>query len=221
LHPENSQSWCLDPEVEPRMRLAFAGDLMSNKGRRLRFRPEVRSFLRDCDFLVVNLEGVLAEKQDLVLVKQYCSESVLEDLEDLMPPERLVFSLGNNHAGDYGEEELRRTRSKIEGRGSRVFGTRDKAAVKLHERVSIHGATTLSNQWFVDHVTAAKLAAEESLEALIPKSVRVARLRYSSLYGKGQHKGTVIPVMVSLCVTNFTYSVIGCSAICKAVCSCK
>lgn len=119
---------------------------MSNQGRRIRFAPELSDFVADCDLLVMNLEGILASKRDLVLVKQYSSDSLLTDLDALVPAERQVFSLGNNHAADYGAEELARTVAKVEARGSRVLGTRAQPALRVHPCVSLHAATTLSNQ---------------------------------------------------------------------------
>lgn len=44
---------------------------------------------------------------------------------------------------------------------------------------------------------ASKLAGEQLLLCLKSKEVRVASLRYSSLYGYGQYQGTVLPAMVN------------------------
>lgn len=146
LHEPLSLPWVSPGPVETRVRLVLAGDLMADQGRRVRFGPGVHDFVAGCDWLVVNLEGVLAAKRDIVLVRQYLSPHVLEDMAALFPPERTAFSLGNNHAGDYGPEECARTEALVRGQGSTVFGLAARPSFRPCPEVAIHGATTLSNR---------------------------------------------------------------------------
>jgi hypothetical protein len=156
LHDPLPRNWKSGVAIDSRLRVCFAGDLMSNKGKRLCFGSGIASFLEGCDLLVLNLEGLLVDKTDLVLVKQYSSDSLLDDLEDLFPLKKTLFSLGNNHAGDFGREDFEQTVAKIEARGAQVFGTARRPSLRLAEKVSLTGATTLSNQpanflsWLLD-----------------------------------------------------------------------
>jgi nucleoside-diphosphate-sugar epimerase len=49
----------------------------------------------------------------------------------------------------------------------------------------------------VDLYGASKLAGEDLLQAATARGIRVASLRYSSLYGQGQYPGTVMPTMIA------------------------
>jgi len=49
----------------------------------------------------------------------------------------------------------------------------------------------------VDLYGTSKLAGEDLLLAAAARGVRIASLRYSSLFGKGQYPGTVIPMMIA------------------------
>jgi UDP-glucose 4-epimerase len=48
---------------------------------------------------------------------------------------------------------------------------------------------------------ASKLAGEKLLDCLEPLGIRTVSLRLSSLYGYGQHEGTVLPIMVDRALT--------------------
>lgn len=56
---------------------------------------------------------------------------------------------------------------------------------------------------------ASKLAGENLLECLEGYGVKVASLRYSSLYGKGQYPGTVLPAMINSALNKGRISLYG------------
>ena len=61
----------------------------------------------------------------------------------------------------------------------------------------------------VDLYGAAKLAGEHLLSCLEPRGIRVACLRFTSLYAQGQYDGTVLPTMVQRAVAGDQLVVFG------------
>lgn len=80
--------------------------------------------------------------------------------------------------------------------------------------VSVYGPTDqiLNEQSYLQPKTpygTAKLLGENLLSSLLPLNIRTVSLRLSSLYGVGQNKATVLPIMVNRAINNEEISVFG------------
>jgi hypothetical protein len=131
--------------VEPRVSMAFIGDVMPTSGGRCVPGSGLREFLEDVDYLVLNLEGVIS-KDRRVLNGVRHAKSILVFLSELFPVERTVIGCANNHSGDCGWREFRRCYGVLESRGWRVVGRRDEPSVVLEDAVQVTACTLWSNQ---------------------------------------------------------------------------
>ncbi|OQW50358.1 MAG: hypothetical protein A4S09_00770 [Proteobacteria bacterium SG_bin7] len=130
--------------------LIFVGDLMGTTGKKIRFSDSISSFVKGCDFLIANLEGPLIDKDDIVFVKQYNHPRFLSDLDHLLPLNKWVFGLANNHVFDYGEKGLTSTCRRLEESGSQYFGLRYRPTFS-YSGIHVVGATEIQN-WPCSHV---------------------------------------------------------------------
>lgn len=140
----------VDPEVVPALRLVFLGDLMPIRQRRFVVGDELGEILAGADHLVANFEGVLwsgAEPPPKVFaVQRHDDLRVAETLAELLPAERIVLSLANNHAADYGPASLRETSDRLRDSGFDVIGTVERPGTRLGGRLNVAAATRWSNQ---------------------------------------------------------------------------
>lgn len=133
-------------EIEPRLRLAFLGDVMGLRGRRLVVDPAVRQFVADCDFLVANFEGTLTTARKSTPYDQVHEPRILDALAALFPPEKTFLSVANNHAADFGEAAFRESVARLRERGFRVFGTATEPAVDPCPEARLVAWTCWSNR---------------------------------------------------------------------------
>ena len=132
-------------EVEPRLRVAFVGDVMPTFGRTFQIGGGLRDFLQVADYLVLNLEGVISEDRSVWNSLRHDS-SIIPLLLDLFPPEQTVISCANNHAADCGWRELLRCIALLRDQGFAVIGRRDCPVANLGRHVELACCTFWSNQ---------------------------------------------------------------------------
>lgn len=140
----------IDPTVTPALRLVFLGDLMPVGRRRLVVGDELGTVLADADHLVANFEGVLwpgpGRPPKVFAAQRHHDLRVAEALAEHVSAERIVLSLANNHAADFGREALRVTTQRLEDGGFDVIGTMERPRTLVGGRVNVAAATRWTNQ---------------------------------------------------------------------------
>lgn len=131
--------------IEPKIKLAFVGDILPVGERELRFDPGLSRFLQDVNFLIGNFEGTIS-KAGKVFMGQAHSERILSDLEKLFPPEKTVLSLANNHSGDFGLNEFNKSCQLLKNHGYLTVGKIDEPSIVLEDAINLTTATTWSNR---------------------------------------------------------------------------
>jgi hypothetical protein len=135
----------LNENISNKKRIAFLGDLMPMYGKKFVLSNEIREMLTGVDYLICNFEGSF-NKSNKVLLSQPHDESILDDLEEILPASKIVLSVANNHAADFGPGNLIDTISKLEKRGYKVIGLKGKEQVDLGDNINLVSATEWSNQ---------------------------------------------------------------------------
>ncbi len=141
-------------DVAPQLRLAFLGDLLPLGGKACRLGNGLRRFLENADYLVINLEGVIAGRSRVINAVRH-APSIVPFLAELFPPERTVLLTGNNHAADCGYLAFDRHCRDLEQRGFRVVGRREEPSIMLPGNIQLANGTEWSN---VRHGYVARLA---------------------------------------------------------------
>jgi hypothetical protein len=136
-------------KVEDPRWYGFMGDIMSLGERKIVWDPSVLEFLSGCSGVFVNLEGVFHRSKIPAWTTQFQSASrTLEALEKLRDKHRtrVLVTLANNHAADFGEAPLKRTWRKLEEAGLFPLGFRGSDVILLDERLRVVVATQWSNR---------------------------------------------------------------------------
>jgi hypothetical protein len=130
-------------EIEPRVQIAFLGDVLPGCGRAYRVESGVRLFLKDANYLVLNLEGPICDRKGVLNAVRH-DHGILDFLADLFPPQRTVILCANNHAADCGRQGLEAGFRKLEERGFRIAGSRAEPSIRLPEGIQLsnHGLTS-------------------------------------------------------------------------------
>jgi len=139
------QFYELNKDVQPRVEVAFIGDVMDMAGRSLHIGDEVKRFVGSCDYLVGNFEATLTAAKGPIMAQRHIPQ-ILDALEELFPSEKAFISLGNNHSGDFGYQIWSESKRQIEDKGFNVFGTMDVPWVDIEEKIRVVGATQWTNQ---------------------------------------------------------------------------
>lgn len=126
-------------------RIVFLGDLMGTNKKRLFFSKELKEWFQNTNHVVANLEGPLWETDDVVFVNQHNPPQLLENLSDLAPIEKWVFSLANNHIFDYGPAGLAQTKAIIEKSGAQWLGLKERPTIELGP-IDISATTEFTNK---------------------------------------------------------------------------
>jgi hypothetical protein len=133
--------------IQPRLTIAFVGDVLPLHGVRLAVDESLKRFLHDADVLVANFEGtVTTETAKGVFMGQRHTPAVLDFLEDLFAPDRTILTCANNHAGDYGWTQFGHSYELLRSRGFLPLGRADEPAVMINDAVLIACWTAWSNQ---------------------------------------------------------------------------
>jgi hypothetical protein len=135
---------------------AFFGDIMSLSKRHLQWDGSILEWLSGCSAVVLNLEGIFHKASFPAWTTQYQRSRILDALDPIRDGRRtrVLLSVANNHAADWGETPLKRTWRKIEEAGLFPMGFREKDVVLLDERLRIVVGTQWSNKknnpWVVE-----------------------------------------------------------------------
>ena len=132
-------------EILPELTLGLGGDVMSMFGKALRFAPEVAGFFSPCHKVLLNFEGVITEQRQISPDQKH-TRPILGALDGLATRDKLVLSLANNHTGDFGEAECRRSLSMLHDEGFTAFGLTETPFIDLHERLRVATGTRWSNR---------------------------------------------------------------------------
>lgn len=144
-------------DITPRLTLGFGGDAMSMFDKPLSFGPSVHDFFAPCDRLVVNFEGVITDRKAYNPDQKHTTR-ILEALARLKAPQHTVLSLANNHTGDFGEAECRRSAALLRERGFSTFGLLEDPFIDLGQELRLVTGTWWSNRggdhlaWLTDPV---------------------------------------------------------------------
>jgi poly-gamma-glutamate capsule biosynthesis protein CapA/YwtB (metallophosphatase superfamily) len=134
-------------KISPKVKLGFIGDIMQMTKYHLEIDPSIKEFFKDIDYLICNFEGVITTKYKRGAIgSQIMAESDLGALKELLPPEKILLSYANNHAGDFGWEEFQKSYKIVKDHGFMVIGRRDEPSILLDKKVNICGVTYLSDQ---------------------------------------------------------------------------
>lgn len=140
----------VDAQVVPVMRVAFLGDLMPIGRRQLVVGDDLGELLASADHLVANLEGVIWPGQGpapkVFAAQRHHDLRVVDALTRFVPADRIVLSLANNHAADFGPSALAETVQQVRDGGYDLIGTVDQPGVRLGGRLHVAAATRWSNQ---------------------------------------------------------------------------
>lgn len=132
-------------EISPSVSIAALGDCMDMRGRTLRFGNRLRQFISSNDFMLVNWEGTLTDKPRFGL-RQRHDLSTAEALRSLCPASRIVLSVANNHAADYGFRDFEVSLRLLSESGCHVIGTKVRPSVDLSPSVRIIAASVWTNK---------------------------------------------------------------------------
>ncbi len=136
-------------EVEPQKEIVFAGDLLPMNGQKLLFTPEIKRYISKNDFFVGSLEGMITEKKSAPSLWNFDMERTRDELNlfrKIVNPQKILLSVANNHAFDYGKEEFDKSNRLLRYAGLNVFGTHEKPFHDMDSSIRIIGATQWSNK---------------------------------------------------------------------------
>ncbi len=133
-------------EIKPKFEIVFAGDLMSLGQCTWQLGPKLERWVSAADYLVVNLEAPITASKAYFHLRQFNELRVLETLTKHMAAERIFLSLANNHANDFGPEEVDRCVETVRAEGFNVFGTSTSPYAMIADRIMLYGATQWTNR---------------------------------------------------------------------------
>lgn len=125
--------------------IGFVGDICPLFGRAAVLDPSVHAFFSNCTQMVGNFEGILSNKAWRPFLMKH-DPHIFDVLAELHPLEGWTLSLANNHAADFGRDDLDRTIDTIEARGCRWLGTRARPRVTLDDHITLTAWTWWSNR---------------------------------------------------------------------------
>ncbi len=125
--------------------MGFVGDICPLFGREARFGQGVRAFLADCDVVVGNFEGIFSDRPWKPFLMKHAPD-IFEAMGRIKPLADWVVSVANNHATDFGREDLRRTIRRLEQQGLRWVGTADRPCFSLGGDVTLTAWTRWLNR---------------------------------------------------------------------------
>ena len=132
-------------DAVPQRTMGFVGDICPLFGREARFGEGVRAFLADCDVVMGNFEGIFSDRSWKPFLMKH-KPDIFPALAELQPLDRWVVSIANNHATDYGPEDLRRTLRILEDRGMHWVGTTDRPRLQIEAGITVTAWTWWLNR---------------------------------------------------------------------------
>jgi hypothetical protein len=125
--------------------IGFVGDISPLQGRTVRYDAVIERFFENCSHVVGNLEGVITDQPWFPYLHNHRLD-LFEALETLIPLDRWVLSLANNHALDYGPRGLQRTVRECQRRGVKHVGTTEVPRVRLGNEITVTSWTWWLNR---------------------------------------------------------------------------
>ncbi len=139
---------CINEISETKYRIGFVGDIMKMNEFNLKFHPDIKSFFKDTELIIGNLEGIIID-QSCPRLKQAHSGDILTQLESLLDSDtKWLLCLSNNHGEDFSNRLFNKTIQTIQKEPKfDVFGRRDISFLHNEENdITIACATQWSNQ---------------------------------------------------------------------------
>jgi len=131
--------------IDSRRTIAFVGDVMPPFRTSFAAGERLRAFLSDAEYLVLNMEGVISNDRRVLNAMRH-DPSILDFLQEFLPPDRTIISFANNHAGDCGWSGFQQCYHLLKSEGYRVFGRRDEPSLSLDGGIQITACSFWSNQ---------------------------------------------------------------------------
>lgn len=132
-------------KVDPKLKIVFLGDLMPTYNKKWTPSAEIKKIIQECDYLVCNFEGSV-EAGPRVMLDQIHNPSILEALKALKSADKIILSVANNHAADFGYAKFLKSINLYEAQGFKIIGKRDQTNIVLNGAVNLVAATKWSNQ---------------------------------------------------------------------------
>lgn len=132
-------------DTPPDRWLGLVGDICPLFGREGQFGPGVKLFLGGCDLLIGNFEGIFTDRAWRPFLMKHAPD-IFGVMSQIKPLGHWVVSLANNHATDYGSDDLTRTIRILNRRGIRWVGTSDQPRLQITEDVTLTAWTWWLNR---------------------------------------------------------------------------
>ena len=133
-------------QVDTKYSLVFTGDFLNICKGAIQFDEAFTTVVAASDYLVVNLEGMICNAPKVGLFAQRNVLSTFEQLVGLKPKDKVIISVANNHAADFGREAFHQCVAGLVGQGYQVIGTQAKPGIVLNDDLSLTATTEWSNQ---------------------------------------------------------------------------
>jgi hypothetical protein len=142
IFAERTATW---NDISHEITLGVGGDVMMMFGKELLLDEVFQQFFSDCDYLLLNMEGVITDRPKKGPDQKHTPE-IIPTLESLFPATNTFLSLANNHSADFGLKECLKSKQLFEQFGFRCFGLKDSPYVDLHPGLRVVAATQWSNR---------------------------------------------------------------------------
>ena len=134
--------------TETKYKIGFVGDIMKMNKFGLEFHPDIKSFFKDTDLIIGNLEGIISN-QPCPKLKQAHQENILTQLERLLSDKnKWLLCVSNNHSEDFSSIQFNESLHAIQNSSKfDVFGRQDVSFIHNQNKdITITCATQWSNQ---------------------------------------------------------------------------
>lgn len=132
-------------DIVPEVTLGFGGDIMMMFGKPWRVSDELKAFFQPCDAVLLNMEGVVTDHKKKGPDQKH-DAAIIDQLKEAFSPEKTWLNFANNHAGDFGGDECRKSFGLFKKAGFNGFGLRDCPFADVHPSVRVMTGTQWSNR---------------------------------------------------------------------------
>lgn len=132
-------------EIIPEVTVGFGGDVMMMFGKSLTVSEQLKDFYGSCDSVLLNMEGVITDKKKKGPDQKH-DAAIVDQLKSAFSPEKTWLNFANNHAGDFGGEECRKSFNIFKEAGFKGFGLYDCPYADIHPLVRVMTGTQWSNR---------------------------------------------------------------------------
>ncbi len=141
--------YVFDSAINPEYEIAFVGDLNPMNKKKFIFSDEVKAFIQKSDYFVGNFHGIITEMVSTPSIWNFNlrhERGVVDFFRKIMPPQKIMLSVANNHAFDFGKKGFIESSKLLKYAGVKIFGLNKKPYVDLNEGIRIVGATEWLNK---------------------------------------------------------------------------